>query len=185
MEKISKFVVCLGAAAILIASAPGAQGCAHAVLPSLLSPESTEARAAGTDPSVEPGAPAAGYQAIVGLWLSTALVGGQPIGQGFESFTSDGLEVLIENSPTLEGNVCLGVWAPTGKNSLKINHPAWDYDSSGALTGTVILKSQITIDPGGNTYKGTFTYVAYDLNGNVVPGSSFSGTLTGKRITAN
>jgi hypothetical protein len=189
MEKIFKFVAYLGAAAIVIASAPVAKaGCGRVVLPGLLSPESTEARTAGTGQSVEPrpaNDDAAGYQAIVGLWISTVLSGGQPIYQAFESFTSDGLEVLNDNGAPQAGNVCLGVWAPTGKNALKVNHPSWNYDNNGNVIGTVIIKSQITIDPGGNSYKGTVTVDTYDLNGKKVPGGSFSGQLTAKRITAN
>jgi hypothetical protein len=187
MEKTSKFVACLGAAAIVIASAPVAKGCGRAVLPGLLSPESTEARVAGPNQSIEPrpAADAPGYHAIVGLWLSTVLIGGQPVYQAFESFTSDGLEVLNDNGAPQAGNVCLGVWAPTGKNALKVNHPSWNYDNNGNVIGTVIIKSQITIDPGGNSYKGTVTIDTYDLNGKKVPGGSFSGQLTAKRITAN
>jgi hypothetical protein len=187
MEKTSKLIAYLGAAAIVIASAPVAKaGCGRAVLPGLLSPESTEARTVGPDQSVEPGAPAApGYQAIVGLWLSTVLIGGQPVYQAFESFTSDGLEILNDNGAPQAGNVCLGVWASTGKNTLKVNHPSWNYDNNGNVIGTVVIKSQITLDPAGNSYKGTVTVDTYDLNGKPVPGGSFSGQLVATRITAN
>jgi hypothetical protein len=186
MEKTSKFVAYLGAVAIVIASAPVAEGCGRAVLPGLLSPETTEARTVGADQSVEPGAPAApGNQAIVGLWLSTVLIGGQPVYQGFESFTSDGLEFLNDNGAPQAGNVCLGVWAATGRNTLKVNHPSWNYDNNGNVIGTVIIKSQITLDPAGNSYQGTVTVDTYDLNGKPVPGGSFSGQLTATRITAN
>ena len=188
MEKTSKFVAYLGAAAIVLASAPAAKaGCGRAVLPGLLSPESTEARTVGADQSVKPPADddAAGNQAIVGLWLTTVLIGGQPVFQGFESFTSDGLEFLNDNGAPQAGNVCLGVWAPTGKNTLKVYHPSWNYDTNGNVIGTVIIKSQITIDSGGNSYKGTVTVDTYDLNGKPVAGGSFSGQLSAKRITAN
>jgi hypothetical protein len=188
MEKTLKFVAYLGAAAIFIASAPLAKaGCGRAVLPGLLSPESTETRVAGSNESVDPRAEkdAAGYQAIMGLWIVTVSVGGQPVYQAFESFTGDGLEILNDNGAPQAGNVCLGVWAPTGKNTLKVNHPSWNYDTSGNVIGTVIIKSQITIDSSGNSYKGTVTVDTYDLNGNKVPGGSFSGQLTAKRITAN
>jgi hypothetical protein len=186
MEKTSKFVAYLGAAAIVIASAPGAQGCGHAVLPGLLLPESTEARTVGANQSVEPRPDddSAGYQAIVGLWLSTVLVGGQPVFQGFESFTSDGLEVLNDNGAPQAGNVCLGVWAPTGKNTLKVNHPSWNYDNNGNVIGTVIIKSQITIESGGNSFKGTITEYFCDVNGKncTSPGTA---QLAGTRITVN
>lgn len=184
MEKISKFVACLGAAAIVIASAPVAKGCGRGVLPGLLSPESIEAQVAGSNQSVEPRSDDAGNRAIVGLWLSTVLIGGQPVYQAFESFTSDGLEILNDNGSTLNGNVCLGVWAPTGRNALKVNHPSWNYDDHGNLIGTVILKSQITIDPGGNSFRGTITEYDCDVNFKncTSPGTAM---LAGTRITAN
>jgi hypothetical protein len=187
MEKTLKFVAYLGAAAIVMASAPVAEGCGRAVLPGLLSPESTEARVAGPNQSVEPGAPAnpGPNQAIVGLWLSTVLIGGQPVYQAFESFTSDGLEILNDNGAPQAGNVCLGVWASTGKNTLRVNHPSWNYDNNGNVTGTVVIKSQITLDSAGNSYRGTVTVDMYDLNGKRVPGGSFSGQLVATRITAN
>lgn len=76
------------------------------------------------------------------------------------------------------------VWAATGRNSLKINHPSWNYDNNGNVIGTVIIKSQIVLDPGGNTYKGIVTIDVYDLNGNSIAPTT-KGVLTAKRITAN
>jgi len=121
---------------------------------------------------------------IVGLWISTISSGGQDIYQAFESFTKDGLEILNDNGSTLNGNVCLGVWTATGRNKLKVYHPSWNYDNSGNLIGTVIIKEEITLDASGDTFTGTVTVDVLDLNNKPVQ-PTLQATLTGKRITAD
>ena len=120
---------------------------------------------------------------IAGLWSSNVLVGGQVIFQAFESFTGEGLEFLNDNGSTLEGNVCFGTWI-AARNTIRIYHPSWNYDQNGNLIGTVIIKTQITLDPGGNTFKGTVVVDSYDLNGNAAA-PELQAQVTGKRITAS
>jgi hypothetical protein len=103
--------------------------------------------------------------AITGLWLTNVILGGQVIIQSFESFTGEGLEFLNDNGSPLEGNVCFGVWSATGRNTIRVYHPSWNYDAGGNLIGTVVIKEQITLDPGGNTFKGTVVVDTFDLNG--------------------
>ena len=146
---------------------------------SILMPEEARARAVAGAQESESNA-----NGITGLWLVNVTIGGQLAYQAFESFTSDGLETLNDNGAPQAGNVCLGVWTATGRNSLKINHPSWNYDNNGNVIGTVIIKSQIALDPGGNTYKGIVTIDVYDLNGNSIAPTT-KGVLTAKRITAN
>jgi hypothetical protein len=122
-------------------------------------------------------------QGIVGLWLTTVTADGQPVFQAFESFSSDGLEVLNDNGAPQAGNVCLGVWISAGRN-IKVNHPSWNYDSNGNLIGTVVIREQVALDPGGNSFKGTVTVDVYDLNGKQVQ-PTFTAQLSGKRITVN
>jgi hypothetical protein len=183
MRTSSKLVAYLGTLAISITIAPIAQGgCGRQVLPGLLSGAAALERPATASLSVEPrAAESAGYQAIVGLWLTTLTVGGQTFGVAFESFTSDGLEILNDNGAPQAGNVCLGVWAPTGRSTLKVNHPSWNYDNNGNVIGTVVIKSQITLEAGGNTYKGTAMIDVFDLNGNMVAPTT-AGHLAATRI---
>jgi len=123
---------------------------------------------------------------IVGLWLNTVSLGGAPIYQSFESFTSDGLEILNDNGSTLNGNVCLGVWSagPGPKGAISVYHPSWNYDNSGNLIGTVIIKETIMLDPGGNTFHGSVTVDVYDLN-NQPQGPQLQASVSGKRISVN
>jgi hypothetical protein len=178
-------MVYISAAAICMVLAPSAKaGCGHAVLPGG-QPEKVQPWTAEADrAALTPAAEAAGYLSIVGLWLDTLTIGGQPAYQAFETFTIDGTEILNDNGAPQAGNVCLGVWAPTGRSTLKVNHPSWNYDGDGNVIGTVVIKTQITMDPGGNTYKGTVTIDVYDLNGKkTVP--TTNAQLTATRITAN
>ena len=120
----------------------------------------------------------------VGMWTVNVSLGGQVIYQAFESFASEGLEFLNDNGPTLEGNVCFGVWSAAQKNSVKVYHPAWNYDANGNLIGTVIIREQFTFEPGGNSFKGTVTVDTYDLNG-VVSAPQLQAQISGKRVTPN
>lgn len=187
MEKKSiQWMAFAGAVIICLASAPSAYaGCGHPVLPGLIQHQAAHAWATeavrALDGRVETDA---GHESIVGLWLETVLMAGQPIYQAFESFSSDGTEILNDNGAPQAGNVCLGVWASTGRNTLKVNHPAWNYDNNGNVIGTVTIRSQIAIDGGGKTYKGTVTIDVYDLNGNQVAPTTIA-QITGKRITVN
>jgi hypothetical protein len=57
------------------------------------------------------------------------------------------------------------------------------YDNNGNLTGIAIIREQIILDPGGNSFKGTFTVDIVDLNSN--PVFHAAGTVSAKRITVD
>ena len=116
-----------------------------------------------------------------GLWFTVVTFESAPVYQAFEAFTSDGLEILNDNSPTLEGNVCLGTWTATGRNTAKVFHPSWSYDESGNLNGSVVIREQITISADGNSFTGSVTVEAFDLSGDS-QGIVFAGDLSGKRM---
>lgn len=141
----------------------------------------SQVEAIGTS-SPQNGFPDSDKNSIVGLWLATVTIGGQTAYQGFESFSSDGLEVLNDNGSPVEGNVCLGVWRDTGK-TIKVNHPSWNYDSGGNLIGTVVIREEVTVDRNANTFDGSITIDVYDLNGNLL--SHYAGQITGQRITVD
>jgi hypothetical protein len=119
---------------------------------------------------------------IVGLWKTTFTSGGQVIDQGFDQWNSDGTEILNDEPPPQTGNVCLGVYVKAGP-SYKLKHPSWTYDANGNLTGTAIIREQVTVRPDANTYQGTFTIDLYDLNGNHL--GQFGGTIAATRIAVD
>jgi len=125
-------------------------------------------------------APAGG--SMVGLWKVAFVSGGYIVDQAFDAWHSDGTETLNDTPPPSTGNVCLGVWSQTGK-VYKLNHPSWTFDANGNLTGTAVIREQVTVDPHGNTFTGTFTVDVYDLSNNLL--YHLSGTVSGDRITAD
>ena len=174
----------LGAAALSTLFAPGANaGCGKA-LASKLSVRVPQAQVQTATAAEKPNDTPENAVSIVGMWRADVLIDGQVIFQSFESFTGDGLEFLNDNGSTLEGNVCFGVWTAPSKNTVKVNHLAWNYDMGGNLIGTVVIKTQITIDPTGNAFKGTVVVDTYDLNGNVAA-PELKAALRGKRITVD
>jgi hypothetical protein len=182
-KTLSRFVACLISFMLgLVALTPSANAACGPKLPAGLSPLTdhlTENAPPGFGP---PDKPAPNAKDIVGLWLVNITIGGQPFAQSFEAFTSDGFEILNDNSPPQAGNVCLGIWASTATNAIRINHPSWNFDDQGNVIGTVVIKSQISLDNGSNSYHGTFTAVVYDINNKPV-GDPLVGELIGTRIT--
>jgi hypothetical protein len=83
---------------------------------------------------------------------------------GYTQWHSDGTEIMNSgaHSPASE-NFCLGVWLRTGLFTYGINHFALNYDATtGALAAKINIRQQITLDPTGDQYSGTFTIDAYD-----------------------
>jgi hypothetical protein len=185
----TKWMLTLGAAALSMLFAPGASaGCGRELASKLsivLPDEQAQTRtAAGAAETARPEDTTLLALSAVGLWAVNVSLSGQVIFQAFESFTIEGLEFLNDNGPTLEGNVCFGVWTAPSRNAVRVYHPSWNYDMSGNLIGTVIIKEQITLDPGGNSFKGTVVVDTYDLNGQVAA-PELQAQLSGKRITAS
>jgi hypothetical protein len=62
-----------------------------------------------------------------------------------------------------------------------LKHPSWTFDAAGNLNGTAIIRETVTVQPDGNTFKGTFTVDVLDLRGTNL--QHIAGTLSGTRIT--
>jgi hypothetical protein len=102
----------------------------------------------------------------------------------------DGTEVMNSSRSAQDGNFCLGIWKRTGNRTYLLNHIPWQgnvFDPTvppgtiGAPQSGAQIIENITLNPDGNAYTGTFTLKAYDTSGNVY--QSFTGTLSAKRIT--
>jgi hypothetical protein len=120
---------------------------------------------------------------IVGLWHVKFISGGQLYDEGFDQWHSDQSEILNDITPPINGNVCLGVWQKTGPLTYKLTHPAWNFDNSGNLIGTIRLQEAVTLNADGSSYQGPFSFIFFDLAGHVT--SEVSGTLKAQRITVN
>ena len=83
----------------------------------------------------------------------------------------------------IEGNVCLGVWEQTGKNTFKLKHPSWTFDSDGNLTGTAIIRETVIVNATAQSYSGPVTVDVYDLSGNLT--ATYSEEVEAQRITVD
>jgi hypothetical protein len=120
---------------------------------------------------------------ITGFWSVTFYTNGKVWDLGYDQFSSDGNELMVDIVPPSLGNVCVGVWKRIGDRIYKIVHKAWDFDANGQLIGKGELLETITVDADGNSYHGSFVGRDYDLLGNQV--DETKGELKADRITVN
>src|ERR1051326_3604914 len=118
---------------------------------------------------------------IVGMWMTTiADPDGNVIDAGFDVWHSDGTQALNDNPIPASGNVCFGVWKQTDKLTYELKHPTWIYDDTNTnLIGLAYLRETVTLDAGGDTFKGTFSGDGFDLDGN--PTFHFDGKVNADR----
>jgi hypothetical protein len=105
---------------------------------------------------------------------------------GYTQWHSDGTEILNSgaHAPATE-NFCLGVWVRTGMFTYELNHFALSYNAtSGALAGKVNIREQVTLDPSGNEYSGTFTLDVYNPAGTQQV-DHLAGTIAATRVTVD
>ena len=129
------------------------------------------------EPRLDPRFP----DSIVGLWHATFSSGGQIVDVAYDAFHEDGNEILNDYTDPIEGNVCLGTWEQTGLRTYTLKHPSWSFDSTGKLTGTVIITETLTLSDSGNSYSGPYKYDIYDIQGKFQ--QEFTGKIKASRIT--
>jgi hypothetical protein len=117
-------------------------------------------------PDVVPETKDKGEKEIVGLWETAFLQDKMVVDRAFETFTTDGNELLVDTTPPTFGNVCNGVWASLGHRTYRIKHPSWIFaDDSITLKGTALLKTKLVLNKNGNEFTGQITILFYDLDG--------------------
>jgi hypothetical protein len=122
----------------------------------------------------------AGPASIVGLWNVTFSADGQPFDYGFDVFYADGNELLNDVTPTIEGNICVGVWQQIAPRTYTLKHVTWNFDTSGNLSGSGVFYETLRLSADGNSYSGTVESIFYDLGGNLT--GQFAGTIEATRI---
>ena len=127
---------------------------------------------------------------IVGLWHvkfvsegTSFIPDGTVIDMGFAQWHSDGTEILNSSRPPATSNFCLGVWEKTGRYTYKLNHFALSSDLNGNLIGPANIRENVTLDPTGRTYSGTFSIDQFDLNGNNL--AHITGNVSAARLTVD
>ena len=103
---------------------------------------------------------------IVGTWLVTYIVEGNPFGQAYIQWHSDGTEWENINLPLSGGNICMGSWKQMYTKHVARNHWGWLY-TNGVLSGYFNETETNKVTHNG-TYSGTNEQKGYDLNGNLL-----------------
>ena len=125
---------------------------------------------------------------IVGLWHVIYTAGGMTFNDTFDTWHADGTEFESAFLPSAAGNVCTGVWAPTGRRSVKLYHIGWLYNPGTPLataSNYFTLNEEITVAEDNKSYSGTFTFTVYNLDGTPTKMPAVEGTMESTRITAD
>lgn len=112
---------------------------------------------------------------IVGLWKfsfvaegNSEIPDGVVIDSGYVTWHADGTELMNSGRAPMTGSFCMGVWKRVGR-TYKLNHYALSWDPNGTnLVGPANIRERVRVDPGNNSYSGTFTLDQYDTSGNVL-----------------
>jgi len=164
----------LGAFALSVAFVPNAHaGCANtpgsigALNANLLSHGKS---ASASDKGSQPGG-----SDIVGMWEVELIAKNIPntppegivIDHGYSQWHSDGTEIMNSSRPPATGNFCLGVWKKTGPSTYSLTHRVLSFNPDGSPEGPGTLHETITLDRGGNTFYGSFSFDQFDTLGNL------------------
>jgi hypothetical protein len=128
-----------------------------------------------------------GETAITGLWQIAITLKGTDtvIDRGFETFTIDGNELVVDTAPPVSGNVCNGTWVSLGRRAYRIKHPSWTFDDAGVtVVGTAVIRTDLVLGRNGNEFTGRVTVFFYDLGGKLL-GQTAEADLKGSRITVD
>ena len=109
---------------------------------------------------------------IVGTWFVSYFSGGNPAGQAYIQWHSDGTEWENINFPVEGGNICMGSWKQVGRAQFARNHYGWLY-TNGALSG-YFNETETTDVTDDAKYTGSTHTKIYDVGGNLLV--EFSGT---------
>lgn len=117
---------------------------------------------------------------IVGTWITTLIVGGNPIFNTLIQWHADGTEADNADVPPTMGNTCEGSWVSTGRRTVHRHHLGWTFDANSNPNGMFVLTEDNKLNTTGNRYQGTFDQKFYDAKGKQV--GEISGTVSAKRL---
>lgn len=126
---------------------------------------------------------------IVGFWNIVVTAKGNPtipdgtvLDRGLQQWHDDGTEFLNSSAQhPLTQNYCLGTWEKTGPFTYKLNHFAYQYDTSQNVTGVARIREEVKVSRDGDEMTGTQVVDVYDNLRNHL--ATVKGVLVGKRIT--
>jgi hypothetical protein len=127
------------------------------------------------------------HDPIVGLWHVVYTAGGKVFNETLDQWHSDGTEFENAFLAPAQGNICFGVWKPTGSHSVILHHVGWTFDptsNTATANGTFTLDEENKVSSDCKSYTGTFTFKTFDLNGVQGP-EVVTGTIAATRITVS
>jgi hypothetical protein len=127
------------------------------------------------------------HDPIVGLWHVVYTSGGKLFNESLDQWHSDGTEFENAFLAPAQGNICFGVWKPTGWRTVILHHVGWTFDPASptaTANGTFTLDEENKVSSDGKSYTGTFTFKTFDLNGVQGP-EVITGTIAATRITVS
>ena len=142
------------------------------------------AQAAIGSSSFEPANPT-----IVGLWhvIYTNSADQSTFNDTFDTWHGDGTEFESAYLAPLGGNMCVGVWKPSGLRSVTLHHVGWLFNPStpaATATNTFTVDEEVTVSADNKSYSGRFTFKVWNLDGTPTP-VQVTGTVAATRITVN
>jgi hypothetical protein len=131
----------------------------------------------------------AGNPTIVGLWhvIYTNSADQSTFNDTFDTWHSDGTEFESAFLAPASGNICVGVWKPTGLRSVTLHHIGWIFNPSTPLataTNYFTLDEDVSVAADNKSYSGRFTFKVWNLDGSPTPVVA-TGTIAATRITVN
>ncbi len=126
---------------------------------------------------------------IVGFWHvkfmtkdSPGFKDGTEVDAGYSQWHSDGTEITNSGGRSpITSSFCLGVWKQVGEFQYKLNHFGASWDPTGSqLIGPGRIQEEVTLNPDGNQFTGTFTIDQYDESGNSL--AHLQGVIKGTRV---
>jgi hypothetical protein len=112
---------------------------AHGLTPVIKLPVTAQAEVGFPGPFEE------GNPTIVGLWHVIYTAGGATFNDTFDTWHSDGTEFESAYLAPAAGDVCVGVWKPTGFRSVKVHHIGWIFSPANP---TASATNYFTLDEG-------------------------------------
>lgn len=122
-----------------------------------------------------------GYGSIVGMWMTTAFVGGNAVGTSISTWHSDGTEFDNIDLPPIQGNICQGVWESKGVGKVQEHHFGWTFDQNSNPSGYFTLEQTVKLSRDGLSYSGPFDQKFYDNDGKLL--AEVTGNSSAKRFT--
>lgn len=130
-----------------------------------------------------------GRPEIVGLWRTVYTAAGStattpPFLQSLKVWHGDGTEFENAELPPVGGNICFGVWKQVGERRFKLHHVGNMFDpTTGKLSATFTTDETETVEEDCKTYKGSFVFTVFALDGTQV--AQVTGTVVATRITVD